>query len=170
MDSFWLNSNVVKYSGHVYFEVVGSHILDYKALTYLKSHNKFHEYISITKGLSSKDMLNFSDTSENQHETESVTENSVSDGKEMSKNNDKNASEVEYVSAEDPLNMHRNATNETTLISEIANIINEKNVIIDPGQGKHQFLFWVINFVKNKHFLIFFLNVNLAIMFLEIFK
>ena len=78
-------------------------------------------------------MLNFSDTNENQQETDSETENSVSDEKEMSKNNDKNASEAEYVSVEDPLNMHRTATNETTLISEIANIINEKNA---PGQGK----------------------------------
>ena len=127
---------MIKYRGHVYFEVVDSHIIDYKALTYLKSHNKFYEDISTTKGLSSKDMLNFSDTNENQQETESVTENSVSDGKEMSKNNDKNANEAESVSAEDPLNMHRTATNETTLISEIPNIINEKNVIIAPGQGK----------------------------------
>ena len=32
--------------------------------------------------------------------------------------------------------MHRTATNETNLISEIPNIINEENVIIIPDQGK----------------------------------
>ena len=32
--------------------------------------------------------------------------------------------------------MHRTATDETTLISEILNIINEEIVIIEPGQGK----------------------------------
>ena len=32
--------------------------------------------------------------------------------------------------------MHRTATNETNLISEIPNITNEENVIIVPGQEK----------------------------------
>ena len=32
--------------------------------------------------------------------------------------------------------MHKTATNETPLISEIPNISNEENVIIAPGQGK----------------------------------
>ena len=45
-------------------------------------------------------------------------------------------SETEFASVEDPLNMHRTASNETTLVSEILNIINKKNVIIAPGQGK----------------------------------
>ena len=36
----------------------------------------------------------------------------------------------------DPLNMHRTASHETTLVSEIPNIINEGDVIIAPGQGK----------------------------------
>ena len=54
----------------------------------------------------------------------------------MNKNNNENASEAEYASVDDPLNMHRTATNETTPISEIPNIINEENVIIAPGQGK----------------------------------
>ena len=31
--------------------------------------------------------------------------------------------------------MHRIVSNETTLISEISDIINEENVIITPGQG-----------------------------------
>ena len=32
--------------------------------------------------------------------------------------------------------MHRTASHETTLVSEIPNIINEGDVIIAPGQGK----------------------------------
>ena len=70
----------LKYRGHVYFEPVCQHII-YQALTYLKSHNKFYEDISAQKGLSGEDMLKFSDINENQEETESVTENGISDGK-----------------------------------------------------------------------------------------
>ena len=125
----------LKYEGYVYFEPVLPHII-YQALAYLKSHNKFYENISITKGLSSEDILNFSDIDENQEEAESVTENGISDGKEMNKNNNENTSEAEYASFKDPLNMHRTATNETTLISKIPNVINEENVIIAPGQEK----------------------------------
>ena len=47
--------------------------------------------------------------------------------------------ETEYASVEDPLSMHRTASNETTLISQFPNITNEKNVIIAPGQGKNSF-------------------------------
>ena len=74
----------LKHKGHEYFEPVRLHTI-YQALTYLKSHNKFYEDISITKGLSKEDMLNFSDINENQEETESVTENGILDGKEMKK-------------------------------------------------------------------------------------
>ena len=45
----------------------------------------------------------------------------------------------QYASVEDPLNMHRTASNKTNLVSEIPNIINEENVIAAPGQGKKQF-------------------------------
>ena len=113
----------LKYSDHVYFESVFRHII-YQTLIYLKSHIEFYEDISITKSLSSEDMLIFFVTNENQGETESVTENSISDGKEMNKNNNENASEAGYASVEDPLNMHRIATNEITQISEIPNIID----------------------------------------------
>ena len=57
---------------------------------------------------------------ETQGENESVTENIIMDRK---LNDTKN--EIENASAEDQLNMHRNASNETTLTSEIPNIINE---------------------------------------------
>ena len=32
--------------------------------------------------------------------------------------------------------MHRTASNETTLVSDIPNILNEEDVIIAPGQGE----------------------------------
>ena len=149
--------------GNVYFEPVFPHIIC-QVLAYLKSHNKFYEDISVTKGLSYEDMFNFSDINENQEETD------IWDGKEMSKNNNENTSEAGYASVEDLLNMHRTATNETTLISEIPSIINEKMLSFHQVKEKHQLLVWVMNFVKNKHFLIFFLRVSLAIAFLEIFQ
>ena len=37
---------------------------------------------------------------------------------------------------DDPLNLHRVAANETTLISEIPDIIDEGNITIAPGQGR----------------------------------
>ena len=70
-----------------------------------------------------------------------------------------NDTETGYASVEDTLNMLKTAWNETTLASAIPNIIN---VIIASGQGKKQFQFQAINFVRRKHFLIFFLRVNLV--------
>ena len=59
----------------------------------------------------------------------------VLDGKEMTENiNDR--SETEFALLEDPPNMQRTASNETTVVSEIPNMINEENVIIATGQGK----------------------------------
>ena len=51
--------------------------------------------------------------------------------------NDRNG--IEFASVKDPLNMHRTASNEITLVSEIPNIINNKNGIIGPGQEKKSF-------------------------------
>ena len=45
-------------------------------------------------------------------------------------------SKTEFASDEDPLKMHRTASNEITLVSEIPNIINNKNNTIAPGQRK----------------------------------
>ena len=70
----------LKCRAHVYFKPVCPHVV-YQALTNFKSHNKFYEDIFITKSLSGEDMLNFSDINENQDETESVTKNGISDGK-----------------------------------------------------------------------------------------
>ena len=47
----------------------------------------------------------------------------------------RNDTEAEYASVYHPLDMRRNASNETT--SEIPNIINERNVIIASEQGKN---------------------------------
>ena len=42
-------------------------------------------------------------------------------------------SETKFASVEDPLNMHKTPSNETTLAIEIPNIINEENIIIVGG-------------------------------------
>ena len=113
----------LKYKGHIYFQPVRPHIV-YQALTYLKSYNKFYQDISIAKGLSGEDMFKFSDIVEIQGESECVTEKNVFDGKEMTENiNDR--SETDFTSVKDPLNMHRTAPNEITLVSEIPNIITK---------------------------------------------
>ena len=53
----------------------------------------------------------------------------------MTENINDTEEESKYAYVEDSLNMHRIVSNETTLISEIPDIINEENVIITPGQG-----------------------------------
>ena len=98
----------LKWSGHLYFESVCPHII-YQAIAYLKSHNKFYEDIPVIEGLSSEDMLTFSDIND-----------------EIQGENDTDY-ETEYASVEDLLNMNRTVTNEATLISGIPNIINEKH-------------------------------------------
>ena len=98
----------------------------------MKSFNKFYGKVSITKGLSSDDMFKFSDIVEIQGQSKCVTEKNISDGKEMTENINER-SKTEFSSFEDPPNMYRTAS---TLVSEIPNIINDKNIIIAPGQGK----------------------------------
>ena len=49
-------------------------------------------------------------------------------------NNDR--SETEIASVDDLLNMHRTASNGTTLVSQIPNINNKENVIIPSRQVK----------------------------------
>ena len=47
------------------------------------------------------------------------------------------SNETEYDSIEDPLNVHRTASNETAFVSaKVSYIINDKNIKIAPGQGK----------------------------------
>ena len=90
--------------------------------TKLFKNNKFYEDISISEGLSSKEMINCSGIDEHQDVTERIHKKIISN-------------KTEYVSVEDPLSMHRTGLNETAFVSEIPYIINVKNVIIAPGQG-----------------------------------
>ena len=76
-------------------------------------------------------MFKFSDIVEIEGQSECVTGKYVSDKKEMTENIN-GRSETQFALVEDPLNMHRTASNETNLVSEILNIINEETVIA-PG-------------------------------------
>ena len=78
--------------------------ITYVALAYLKSNNKFYEDVSISKGLLSKDKFKFSDIVEIQGQNKNVNEKIISDRKKISEN--RNDTETEYDSVEDPLNMH----------------------------------------------------------------
>ena len=120
-----------KCKGHTYFDPD----IVYQTLTYLKSCNKFYDDISTAKGLSSEEMFKFSVIIEIQGQFGCVTKKNVSDEKGITENiNDR--SKTEFASLEDPLNIHRIASNETTLVSEILNIINDENVTTTPRQGK----------------------------------
>ena len=115
-------------------------------------------------------MFDFSHIVEIQGQSECVTERNISGEKEMTENtNDR--SDTEFASVEDHLNMHRTASNKTTLVFQIPNIINEENVIIAPGQGKTPVSILNDEFCEgHSYFHIFFLRVNLAIMLLDIFQ
>ena len=124
----------LKYRAHEYFEPVPPHVI-YQALTYSKLYNKFYQDILIVKGLSSEDMFKLSDIS-------FPIAESIFNAKE-----NVNESETEYASVEDPLNIHRTASNETILVSNILNIITitiiitMKTLSLHLVKEKHQFLF-----------------------------
>ena len=76
-----------------------------------------------------------SDIDEIQGQFEYINEKNDSDGKEMSENiNDR--SETEFALVQDPLNMHRTASDETILISGIPNIINKKILLWHQGRAR----------------------------------
>ena len=64
-------------------------------------------------------MLKFSDNAKIQRENEGVNEKTTNDGNKMSENINNTESEADYASVEDPLNMHRTASDETTLVPEV---------------------------------------------------
>ena len=66
----------------------------YQALNYLKTRNKFYEDISISEGLSSQEMINFSGIDKHQDVTESIHLKVIS-------------IEIEHGLVQDPLIMHR---------------------------------------------------------------
>ena len=77
----------------------------------------------------------FSDIVETQGQFSCVTEKNDSDGKEMTENiNDR--SEAEFTSVDDPPTMHKTASNEATIVSEIPNKINEKMSLLHQGKKK----------------------------------
>ena len=87
-------------------------------------------------GLSSKEMLWFSDSVEMQGESENDAEN-ISDGKKMTENVKNTRSKTIFASVEDPLDMHRTASNEKTLVSEIPNELMRKMLSLHQGKKKH---------------------------------
>ena len=122
--------------GDVYFEPVCPHII-YQALAYLKSHNEFYKIYFYHKGSfklrHSGFLILILEITEKMRVLQKKL---VWNGKEMRENMNDTESETEYASVEDPLKKHKTASNETTLISEIPNIINEENVITASGQEK----------------------------------
>ena len=76
-----------------------------------------------------------SDIAEIQGQFGCINEKNDSDRKEMSENiNDR--SETEFPLVQDPLNMHRTASDETILISDIPNIINKKMLLLHQGRSR----------------------------------
>ena len=62
-----------------------------------------------------------------------------------------------------PFNIYKTVSNETTLVSEIPNIINEENVIIALGQGYwKQLLYDVLAMVKQLGIPTYFLTLSCA--------
>ena len=61
----------LKYKGYDFFEAVCPNAI-YQALNYLKTHNKLYEDISISEGLSSKEMIDFSGIDKHEDVTESI--------------------------------------------------------------------------------------------------
>ena len=68
-------------------------------------------------------MINFSNIDEHQDVAESIHKKIISN-------------ETEYDSVEDPLSVHRAASNETALVSEVPYITDNENIIITPVQAK----------------------------------
>ena len=113
----------LRYRGQVYFEPVRPESI-FAALNYLKNNNKFYEDISVSYDLSSNEILNAVDASFAYEQTCNNHPDTQIENK------------LNFELLDDPLNLHRVAANETTLISEIPGIIDEDNITIAPGQGK----------------------------------
>ena len=103
----------------MYFESVRPSAI-YEALNHLKRKNKFYKDITISYGLNCQEILNLPHISAiDETEADSlIVENK------------------RFEPADHPLNAHRAAGYETTLVPEIPRIIEDDNVIMGPGKGK----------------------------------
>lgn len=149
----------LNYGGYTYSKPFFSHIM-YQTFTYLRSHNKLYEDISIAKGLLSKSMFRFSDIVETQMQTGCVFKQLFRmKNKLLKKNILRNRLCLSRGSIK---HIHRSATTEPILVSEIPNIANDENIIITPGQGKNNFNFkwWIC---KVQAFLTVVFQVNLTL-------
>ena len=71
-----------------------------------------------------------------------------------------NDPEIEYPPAEDPLNIYKSASNKTTLVFEISNVINKEKLMllkipISPGLSFNQRLLKCIQHFASDAFYIF---------------
>ena len=103
----------------MYFESVRPSAI-YEALNHLKRKNKFYKDITISYGLNCQEILNLPHISAiDETEADSlIVENK------------------RFEPADHPLNAHRAAGYENTLVPEIPRIIEDDNVIMESGQGK----------------------------------
>lgn len=88
----------------------------YQRFDYLESHCKFYKDISIPKSLSNNELLRFSKNKPVKENLETVPEKIFKH-------------ETPFTLIEDPLNTHRTVSSETTLVSEVPNIIDKENVL-----------------------------------------
>ena len=72
----------LKFRSYVYFEPVRPNVI-YQALNYLKTQNKFYEDISISEGLSSKEIINFSGIDKYQDVNETIYTKVISNKQNM---------------------------------------------------------------------------------------
>ena len=86
----------------------------------------------------------------------------------------RNDTETEYASVENPLDMHRTASNsikwDNSCFWDSKYLINEKDTIIAPGQGKKPVSIFSYEFCKDQAFPYLLPRVNLAIKLLDIFR
>ena len=96
----------LKYRGHVYFEPVRP-LAVYNALRYLVENNDLYADVTINDNLSSEEMVP-----------------------------DMNADQAHFEDCEENGSNLNSTSNETVLVSEVPNIVQNENLIVAPGQGK----------------------------------
>ena len=102
----------LKYRSHAIFEPVRPTVV-YEAIRFLKDHNEFYSDVLVNEDLSSDEMIKFLDEEQNENVVEC-------------------SEEEEH----DSFHNHSTSSNETALISEVPNTVENENLIVAPGQGK----------------------------------